>query len=747
MPHLPLTWSRNGLPDLTDNDGTALPILAAGGRHRARCTVAQAGYLVIEVASPRPLRLTSDGLLGLDEPMSWLSFQRCLRAALIIPVRAGAVELDFDFGSRPRHDAYVDAHCPSRNRAATLAKVAERFPDALSLRITAHPGDAPAVGLRFPPGQFHRDGVTWQEVVVRPVPGAAGPPRCDLRSLADQALPNLVLSTAEMPGPHHEASEPEELRAGLRRIYVAVGKLDAYPPLRQAGIDPRPEPEIEIAGKATLVVAGTAGSATVPMPVYETLGRLAPQRSYRAQAWPTAESLLAKLPEPIVDPSEAHLLRLWNEAWSMLLRLARPGQPESGLPGPFIATGSNFATSLFVWDTSFTALATAYGWRHLPTTSPLDNLWSRQHDGGYIHREHDRRDGVPVLFEPDFGPNPPLLAVAELAIARLSGDLARLRAIYPAACAHHRWLIANRRLADGTFWTTGLANGLDNSPSLGNGGYPCLTAQMAQHAETLAEIADLIGEEAAAWRSEHATITTALNTHLWEPRQGFYCTGLAAGGHNQAKVVTGFWPLWAGAVPAERISRLAEHLRDPASFWRQHPIPSLAADAPAYEPSGRYWLGSVWAPTNVAAIKGFWRAGHHELARETCHRHLRAMAEVLDSTGKLWENYAADAATAGGIAAPDYCWTATPPVALLMEVILGLEADAPRRRLRWTPQPGKRCGVRNLPLGPATVGLMQRANRHGTEIECYSDLPIELELVLPSGTRTIRLCGHQRVTC
>ena len=740
-----LSWIRPGHNPLDSTDGLALPISRDGGRHLARFAAGQAGHLVIQVASPRPLRLSCAGLLGLDEPMTSYSFQRRMRAALVMPVQAGQVELLIEFGPAPRHDPWVDGHCPSRNRAATMQRVAERFPDTLDLIITWHAGTAPAVGLRFPPGQFHRDGITWQEIVVRPVPGAAGPPRADLRSLADLALPNLVLSTAELPGPHHEASEPEELRAGLRRIYVPIGRQDGRAALRSTGAESRPEPEIEVAGQATLHIAGSAGSTSLPMPIYESLGRLAPQRTFRAQPWPESSTLGVRLPIPIVDESESHLMRLWDEAWAMLLRLARPGRAESGLPGPFIATGSNFATSLFVWDTSFTALATAYGWRHLPTTAPLDNLWSRQHDGGYIHREHDRRDGLPVLFEPDFGPNPPLIAVAELAIARLSGDLARLRAIYPAATAHHAWLDANRKLPDGTYWTTGLANGLDNSPSLGDGGYPCLTAQMAHHAETLAEIAELIGEDAAPWRTAHAAISAALNARLWEPQQGFYCTGRSDGGHNPAKVVTGFWPLWAGAVPAERAQRLAEHLRDPAAFWRHHPIPSLSADHPEYEPTGRYWRGSTWAPTNVAAIKGFWRAGHHELAREACHRHLRAMADVLERTGKLWENYAADASTPGGIAAPDYCWTATPPVALLMEVILGLEANAPRRRLRWTPQPGKRCGVQNFPLGPATLNLLQRAYRHGTEIECSSDLPVEVEIVLPTGVKKVRVDGFMRV--
>jgi len=58
--------------------------------------------------------------------------------------------------------------------------------------------------------------------------------------------------------------------------------------------------------------------------------------------------------------------------------------------------------------------AYAYGWRDWPCTATLDMLYSRQFDGGYLHREYESRTGLPILFEPDFSPNPPLPAVAAL---------------------------------------------------------------------------------------------------------------------------------------------------------------------------------------------------------------------------------------------------------------------------------------------------------------------------------------------
>ena len=92
------------------------------------------------------------------------------------------------------------------------------------------------------------------------------------------------------------------------------------------------------------------------------------------------------------------------------------------------------------------------------------------------------------------------------------GDTARLAAVYPVLSAQHGWLRRNRRLGDGTYWTTGLANGLDNSPSLGDG-YPDLTAQQTHAAEILGRIAAVIGQEeaAAAWNAEREETGRAMN--------------------------------------------------------------------------------------------------------------------------------------------------------------------------------------------------------------------------------------------
>ncbi len=718
------------------------------------------GSLLLEIVSPRPLRLWVNGTLALDEGLFWRRYEREVRAAVVIPCLAGDTALLVEVGPRSGWPVSIDEDCPSRNREKVRAALWERHPDCLQLQARVEEGaQAPSVALCFSPSQFHRDGVTWQLLTARPIPGFfAQPPNTEYRGVMDMPEEPLILSSAVLPGQALEATTEAERARGVRRFYLPVANAqDAPAPLRAVSdAETRVEPSIEIAREVTLAVEGAAGRVTLPMPAYESLGRLAPQREFRELNWPAYREAKPQLPEPVLPERLAWLQAAYDAAWEMFFELVRHPQPESGVPNAYIRTASrNFLNDQFVWDSSFTAMCTAYGWRALPACATLDVLYSRQFDGGYLHREHDTRDGLPLASEPDFSPNPPIMSVAEMAIANLTGDVLRLAKVYPALKEMHAWLKANRQLPDGTYWTTGLANGLDNSPSLGDG-YPDLTAQMAHDAEMLGQIASLLGrdDEAAAWAAEQRAIGEALNAKLWSESMQIYSTSLPGGGHNPNKVVTAFWPLWAGIVPAERVEALAAHLQDPKSFWRHHPIPSLAADSPFFQPEGNYWLGSTWAPTNFAAIKGFYRAGRCDLARETALRHLRCLTDVLQETGHIWENYCSERSARGNWSGPDYCWSALGPIALLFEVVLGLQPLALSNALRWSPPDEEISGVRNLPLGAATISLCCRRTAQGRQVEVEHRPPFHTAnrprwRLAAAGmpARADAVCGGEGVNC
>lgn len=698
----------------THPDGaTLLPFVPGELAYTGLLNIPEHGVAMCEIVSPRPLRLWLAGTLVLDEALDWRSYQREVRATVLFPCPQGTLEMRCAVEDRPTYPPAVDLYSPARDRAHVRAEVLRLRPDALALTARVLPGDAPGMGpvsLRFLPTCFQQDGLRWQHILLR-TPAAV---RLHVAGRAGQ-----------------EGTGTADRQRGLRRWYVPVARAhDDPPPLRAPGPETRVEPVVEIAGTCALTIADPSASLTLSLPLYETLGRAAPRREYRTLAWPTGEQALPLLPEPVLPASLASLTPLYTAAWEMLLQLVRDPSPASGLPHSYVSTGSNFPDHLFVWDTCLTSMCLAYGHRVLPAAASLDILYARQFDGGYIHREHNVHDGLPALFEPGFSPNPPLLSLAEWQLATLTGTSERLAQVYPILCGYHRWLVANRRLPDGTYWTTGLASGLDNSPAQGEG-YPCLTAQMAHDAEVLGAIARVLGkeEEARTWEEEYRLTGEALNRTLWDKQVGIYATSLPGGGHSPHKAVTAFWPLWAGVVPPERTGPLLAHLQDPQSFWRHHPLPSLAADSPCFKPAGEYWQGSTWAPTNYAAIKGLLRVGQRDLARTLTTLHLQRVYEVWSQTGKLWENYCSEESMPGNHSAPDYCWSALGPIALVFEVLLGLSPDAIRRTLRWLPAADERVGVQRFPLGPATINLLQQPRADGRWIEVLTDAPFTLELV------------------
>lgn len=720
--HSSFSLPSNGSVFLPGAADGSLPVpFEAGGA----LSLPEPGLFVLRCESTRPMKLwIGRHLVFEDEPQRDRTYVvRRMILAAALPLEAGEHSVHLAAGLPARHISWVDEHCADPRREETLAAIARHLPDGI--RLTARllpPAAGPALALRFEPGQFRENGVWWQDTRARPLAGFRPFP-APWKSWDEKPPDPLPALSSPLGQARRVAPFPGRPMDEVR-FYVPVCAGDP-PSAREPGPDPRGESIRAVVTEAPLTVTTPEGVVSVPLPVFEILGRRAPAREHRELPAPDPGAVLAAAPRPVLPASRRGWLEMYEAAFRMLCRLWETRPPESGLPGGYLRTAENgFENRQFVWDTCFTTLAAAYAHRAFPARASLDALYSRQDDGGLIEREHDTRDNTALVFEPGFGVNPPLFAQAEWAAARLDGDAARLQAVRPVLEAHFEWIWHNRRLPDGTFWNTGLASGLDNSPGQGIA-HPCLTAQMMHLAEYLARFARMGGDSPAEKRFEQRrlAIEEALETRLWDAERGIYSAPLAEGGFNPHKIITAFWPLWAGCAEPDRVAALRKHLEDPAEFNRPHPIPTLAADSPLYRPGGDYWRGSVWSPTNAAALLGFWRAGQQDAARAFAARHLDAMLRVFFETdGGLWENYAPEALTPGSWSQKNYSWTAASPVVLLLEVLLGLEPDAFSSTLTWTLPEEPGCGVERYPLGKATISLLLRDGC----VEAACDFPFTL---------------------
>ena len=428
------------------------------------------------------------------------------------------------------------------------------------------------------------------------------------------------------------------------------------------------------------------------------------------------------IPSPIVP--DRGLANLHRRAWELAWEHVRSPQPGSGFVADYIDPAFN--SNLFQWDMCFITQFAKYAHRVFPTPGMLSNMYAKQQPDGFIPREI-QPNGEPFKFGDSLAP--PLYAWAEWDSYRLSGDRMRLAEVLPPLARFHRWIAANRRSPDGLFWyEDALGSGMDDQPRSGKG-WVDLSCQMALDARCLSLISEELGQRdsAEAFAAEHAQIAEATNRLLWDDDRRWYDDL----GRNDFKTIAGFWALLSGVAPGDRAAALIEHLIDPREFWCPTPVPTISADSAIFNaPDGGYWRGAVWPPTNYMIVRSLLQLGRPGLAKTLALEHLRSMVAQLRGQGTLFEHCSPERDWGGGV--PDMVgWAGVGPIAMLIEAVLGMTADAPTNTLSWRPLLSARHGIKNLTFGECTVSLVCAARTPARDyvIQTESDQPFTLRVV------------------
>lgn len=466
---------------------------------------------------------------------------------------------------------------------------------------------------------------------------------------------------------------------------------------------------------------------------------------------PVYEEIRGQLPRPIWEGHD-DALACYDKAWQLAFANLRQPNAAAGFVSPFIDTAFN--GYLFLWDSSFIVLFGRYASHIFDFQQTLDNFYSHQHRDGFICREIcESAPGEQFHRDDPASTGPNILAWSEWEHFLITGDRRRLEAVFYPLLAYHRWLQRNRTWRDGSYWSCGLACGMDNqprtpqdwSPMVSHGHAVWLDAcvQMLLSANLLTQMGRLLGhEEDTLWlQEERERLPRLINEKMWSEQDAFYYDLWEGDVLSGVKSIGAYWTLLAGLVPEERLPRFLAHLENPAEFARPNPVPSLSADHPAYRADGGYWLGGVWAPTNYMLLKGLDSTGHNALAHRIACRYLKNVTEVFRRTGTLWENYAPEAAAPGDPAKPDFVgWTGLAPICMLIEYVLGLRADARRGVLLWDVRRTERHGVQRYPFGGSLIDLVceARPDVHTPPVvHVKSPIALTLELRWEGGSRQL----------
>jgi hypothetical protein len=467
-------------------------------------------------------------------------------------------------------------------------------------------------------------------------------------------------------------------------------------------------------------------------------------------SWSSAKNIL---PSPVYDEDPLLVATYWK-AWELAFKHFNMPASESGFISPFIDAAFN--DNIFLWDTAFMTMFCNYGYPIVPGIGSLDNFYIKQHESGEICREIVRSTGkdyqpwVDSENKPLFSrwgfdisndqfqkekiiyvkrtpptPNPiltldgmdhPILAWAEWESYLLTGDKERLFRIWKPLLKYHEACNKYLRQGNGLYMTDWAS--MDNSPRnplLKSGGTGIdISSEMVLFDLNMADIASATGKlkEVKFFKKEAAALSMVINQKMWNKKQQFYTDLTIDEKQGDIKTVAGYWTLLAKVASPSRAALLVSHLKNPSTFGTINPVPTLSADEKAFSPSGNYWCGSVWAPTNTMVIRGLENYGYAQEAYTIAMKHLHVVAEVYKKTGTIWENYSPDSTTYGlhedrtPVKKDFVGWSGIGPIMYLIEYAIGIKANAQQNEIYWTIRSSRKTGCSNFRFNHHVVTLM-----------------------------------------
>lgn len=349
--------------------------------------------------------------------------------------------------------------------------------------------------------------------------------------------------------------------------------------------------------------------------------------------------------EPAFDRVVTPVSRLWNVHW-----------------GGYV---------LFCWDTYFAAYMAALDHRDLAYANAIE-----------ITREKTERG-----FVPNFGTvndvksrdrsQPPVGSLVVRELYRRFGDRWLLEEVFDDLLEWNRWWIRHREhdgllcwgtdpyapLVDAYYEVNDVGNwqgaayesGLDNSPMYD--GVPFdpdahlmrladvgLNSLYVMDCDALADIARVLGRMSEARELQQRAEAFRRNlASLWDEESGIFLNRRTDTGEFVRRLSpTNFYPLLADAATPEQAERMIrEHFYNPAEFWGDWILPSIARNDPAY-PEQDYWRGRIWAPMNLLVYLGLRRYDLPQARADLAHKSQALLLKEWLAQGHVHENYNAD---------------------------------------------------------------------------------------------------------
>jgi hypothetical protein len=266
-----------------------------------------------------------------------------------------------------------------------------------------------------------------------------------------------------------------------------------------------------------------------------------------------------------------------------------------------------------------------------------------------------------------------------------SGDQDFVASVWPHVESAYAFCLSTDADGDGLIENAGTGHGwIESGPLAGAKVTLYLAAVWHAALEGLARTAEVLGHGRVAadcW-ARAARVTGVIEDRFYDATRGGYALDQRADGtFTWTETAMQAVPLALRAANPVRAKRYLERLSGP-DFSTPWGVRMLPPTDPLYSQSG-YHAGSVWPLFTGWAALAEYRAGLGEAG----FSHLSVNADLAYSRqrGAFDEALHGTEERAAGVC-PDQAWSAAMVVLPLVEGLLGVEADAPARRLSIRPQ-------------------------------------------------------------
>jgi hypothetical protein len=342
---------------------------------------------------------------------------------------------------------------------------------------------------------------------------------------------------------------------------------------------------------------------------------------------------------------------------------------------------------LFEWDTFFGSTLAAIGSRDLAYANAIEVLRGETPQGFVAN--YARSGGWKSYDRSE----PPVGAITVLGLYRKFHDRWLLDETFAPLLRWNRWWAAHRdrdgyltwgsdgenrptNLDDNSSGTRAgaiLESGLDNSPMYDTATYDDKAHQLEfadvglmslyiADCDALAEMAATLGKTAEAGElSERSKRYRAKLATLWDEKAGIFLNKDLHTGESSLRLSpTNFYPLLAKAATPEQARRMIrEHLLNPAEFWGDWILPSIARNDPAFRDQ-QYWRGRIWGPMNYLVYLGLRNYDDPKVSEEFAQKSFELFEREWKANGHVHENYNANTGVGDDVNSSDrfYHWGA-----------------------------------------------------------------------------------------